>query len=280
MGRLIRPEDEHAHDRDAPEPSAKTAPEALSPGTSPAAILALQRSCGNAAVQRMLAARRPVTGKGAPVAEDEESMLPVTGDTGGGVTTPAPAGPVSPPSPPAPTAGPKLKKKNVRGPKPVDSGGFEWVIQWELDETTTTGGWVVQKVELDHSVKSKDDKPVDPGKAGGLDPGWYPVWEAWQINKDQKVTTYAETGDVEDDTYGSGPLKDTKGSLTVRGTPEFYDGLTLPSSFKVTNKAPTWILPATKGAPALAGGTGAISHDLTATWDGTAADKTTKISTK
>jgi hypothetical protein len=246
------------------------------PEVPAAALLALQRTAGNAAVQRMLAAS---TGKGAPAPSDEEEMEPITGngDAGTGTTSPT-TGPTTP-GPSAPTA-PKLKKKNVHGPTPGNSGSFSWVIQWELDSKTTKGGWVVQKVELDHDVKTCDDKPTDPGKQGGLNPAWYPVWEAWPIHKDQTVTTYAEGGDVDDDTYGQKPMKDTKGSVGVRGTPEFYDGLTLPSSFKVTNKAPTWILPATNSAPTLTGGTGAISHDLTATWDGCGSDKKTKLSTK
>jgi hypothetical protein len=259
-------------ERDEERPAARTAAATVPEvPTSAAAILALQRTAGNAAVQRML------TGKGAPVPSDEESMVPVTGN-GDGSTTASPE--TEPTTGKDTAAGPKLKKKNVRGPKAIDSGGFEWVVQWELDKATTKGGWVVQKVELDHDVKTCDDKATDPGKKGGLEPGWYPVWEAWPINKDRSVTTYAEGGDLDDDTYGSPPLKDTKGSLTVRGTAEFYDGLTLPSSFKVTNKAPTWILPATKSAPTLAGGTGSIAHDLTATWDGCGDDKKTKISTK
>ena len=68
---------------------------------------------------------------------------------------------------------------------------------------------------------------------------------------------YAElNNDREDDTYGSSIIPDTKGTMTVTGAAEFYEGLTLPASFTVTNAAPTWILPATKTAPTLTGGTG------------------------
>ncbi len=233
----------------------------------------------------------PPTGKatltsgksGTEAAEDEESWFPIAGNGG----APAPAAPAAPPAPapapapaaPAPAAAaPKLTKKTVRGPTAADCGGFQWVVQWQLDRATTLGGWVVQKVELPHDVKDCAGKAVDPGTAGGLDPSWYPVWEAWPINKGQKVTTYAEGGDKDDDTYGSrGPGSATKGTLEVKGTAEFYDGLTLPPDFKVANAAPTWILPATKTAPSLAGGTGAISHNLKATWDCCGADKTTKI---
>ena len=199
-------------------------------------------------------------------------------------------GPGSKPSGTVPLGGgasaatpPKLNKKTVSGPTDSDCGGFNWAIQWVLDKKTTKGGWVVQKVELPYNVTACDNKAVDPSKVSGLKPSWYPLWEAWQINKDQQVTTYAEGGDVYDDTYASsGPGSDTKGSVMVRGTAEFYDGLTLPSSFKVTNKPPTGILPATNSAPTLSGGTGTLSHNLKATWNCCSKDKTatkTKIET-
>jgi len=184
-------------------------------------ILHLQHTIGNQAVQRMLgrntqAAAGGISGKlGVPLA-DEESWVNVAGKDelenapdaaipmGG--SSPAPVPGVFPPNPPAPPAPqpapPKLTKKTVSGPTAGTCGGFKWVVQWELDKKTTKGGWVVQKVELPYDVKDCSDKPVDPKKVGGLQPSWYPVWEAWPINKDQRVTTYAEGGDVEDDTYG------------------------------------------------------------------------------
>jgi len=264
-------------------------------------ILHLQHTIGNQAVQRMLgrntqAAAGGISGKlGVPLADegpwvnvagkDELENAPDAAIPMGG-SSPAPAPGVFPPNPPAPPAPqpapPKLTKKTVSGPTAGTCGGFKWVVQWELDKKTTKGGWVVQKVELPYDVKDCSDKPVDPKKVGGLQPSWYPVWEAWPINKDQRVTTYAEGGDVEDDTYGTpGTGDNTKGTATVKGTAEFYDGLTLPSSFKVTNKAPTWILPATSSAPTLSGGTGSIPHNLKATWDccnkGTSATKATQV---
>ena len=197
---------------------------------------------------------------------------PITGNgSAAGPTPPAPAGPT-----PAPATPPKLTKK-AEPATVADCGSFRWVVQWELDKVTTKGGWVVQKVELSNAVKDCDGKPIDLEKMNGLKPSWYPLWEAWQINAGQKVTTYAETGDTKDDTYGSSYGATSKGSLTVKGTPEFYEGLSLPGDFKVTNKAPTWILPSTHTAPTLTGGTGAISHNLTATWDCCGADKKTKV---
>jgi hypothetical protein len=217
------------------------------------------------------------TGKRLAAPTEEDIWEDITGN-GGPTTVPTP--PAAPAPAKAPVTSPKLTKKTVKGPSSRDCGGFSWVVQWELDKVTSKGGWVVQKVELPYDVKDCGGKAVDPAKVGGLQPSWYPLWEAWKINKGQKVTTYAEGGDVEDDTYGSTRTgTDTKGSTTVKGTAEFYDGLTLPSTFKVTSAAPTWILPATKSAPTLSGGTGGISHDLKATWDCCGADKTTKIAT-
>jgi hypothetical protein len=71
----------------------------------------------------------------------------------------------------------------VAGPVGSDCGGFDWTVQWQLDKKTTKGGWVVQKVELLFDVKDCANKAVDSEKAGGLQASWYPLWEAWQINK-------------------------------------------------------------------------------------------------
>jgi hypothetical protein len=155
------------------------------------------------------------------------------------------------------------------------------VVQWQLDQASPSGGWVVQKVEMPYDVKDCAGTAVDPAVMGGFQPSWCPYWEAWQINKGQKVTTYAEKGDVEDDTFSSsfnaGPAATSKGTMTEKGTAEFYEGLTLPAAFQPTNAAPAWILPMTKTDPALTGGSGAIAHELTATWDCCSADKSTKV---
>ena len=159
----------------------------------------------------------------------------------------------------------KLTKRTEKRAKGGDCGQFSWVVQWKLDRPSPAGGWVVQKVDVTRNVEDCAGNTVT---TGGLDTSWYPLWEAWQINPGQKVTTYAElNNDREDDTYGSSTIAGTKGTMTVTGSAEFYEGLTLPGSFTVTNAAPTWILPATNAAPTLTGGTGAIPHSLTATWD-------------
>jgi hypothetical protein len=292
----------------------RRAPQSVAPG--PARVLALQQAVGNRAVSRLI-----VAGKLPPGAEDEGPEVPAGGwlgdlwnkiwhtDPAAPVTpapvptpptpaassasaapaTPAPAAPATtPPTPgasgstpaatPAPTP-PKLTKSVVSGPIDYDCGGWKWVIQWKLDKATTVGGWVVQRVDAVRNVTDKKGKKVPVGK--GWNPAWTPYWEGWKINPGQSVTTYAETGDLEDDTYsGSAGGDNTKGTFTMTGKAEFYEGATLPKSMKPTNKAPAWILPFTKKDPKLQGGTGAIDHDLTATWDCTGSTKTTTITTR
>jgi hypothetical protein len=155
-----------------------------------------------------------------------------------------------------------------------DPGGFNWVVQWKLSGASPAGGWIVQHLKVTADITNKAGKVLAAGE--DKDFGY---WEAWQVNKGKAVTTYAEKGDTADDAYAypkSGD--DTKGTIKFTGTAEFYEALTLPSSFVADRSQPTGVLPMTRSQPTLSGGTGAISHNLTATWDATAGDKTTKIS--
>lgn len=149
-----------------------------------------------------------------------------------------------------------------------DCGAFEWVAQWKLSAPATNGGWIVQKVAYSPDITTCDGKRFTPGgDAGGLDASHYPVWEAWQVQRGQRVTIDAAGGDVEDDTFQSDAMNGTRGSFTMTGTAEYYDGLSLPADFVPTHREPTHDLPATRKQPALKGGTGSIHHGVTATWD-------------
>jgi hypothetical protein len=217
-------------------------------------VLELQRAAGNRAVARMLAG-----GKLPPELLDEEGVR-ATGRWATGSNAPRVVGRKAKAVKPS-----KLTKRTEKRARGGDCGEFSWVVQWKLDRPSPAGGWVVQKVDVTRDVKDCAGNAVT---TGGLNTAWYPLWEAWPINPGQKVSTYAELNhDREDDTYASDEIPGTKGSMTVTGSAEFYEGLTLPPAFTVTNAEPTWILPATNTAPTLAGGTGAIAHSLTATWD-------------
>jgi hypothetical protein len=119
----------------------------------------------------------------------------------------------------------------------------------------------VQGLKVDYDVKDCDGKAVNVHSET--------LSEAWPINAGKKVSKWAETGDVNDDTYtdpSSG--KKTKGSIKVVASAAYYDGITLPADFKENNpKTQSGILPSTDKIVSLAGGTASIAHNLTATWD-------------
>ena len=174
----------------------------------------------------------------------------------------------------------RLEKTTVTGPTAVDCGGFDWIVQWLLDNPTKKGGWVVQNLDVKFDVKDCSDKAVDVKATTTVDPAAWPYWEAWQINKGQKVTTYAEKGDTKDDEYTLPAMGDnTKGTIRYIGTANFYDGLTLPKSLTPDPNSPAGILPVSRADPGLTGGTGALAHNLTATWDCCKPDKKTKVTT-
>jgi hypothetical protein len=177
---------------------------------------------------------------------------------------------------------PTLTFSTVSGPTPADCGGFSWGVRWAVrNATSSTNGWIVQKVEYNRDVKDCSSPPNDvPYSAGsGLNPAWYPLWEAWQV-RGGNVFIGRSASPHSADTYGAPPIGDsTKGNLEVKGTADYYDGLTLPSSFTVTNAAPTWALPATNTQPTLSGGAGVLDHSLEATWDCCTSTKTTTLTT-
>src|SRR5829696_8394655 len=273
-------------DRHRDEPPRRA--EARAPEVAPAhPLLALQQAAGNQAVQRLIAGLSPEGGKDvlpeAVADPQEEAVDAVARDQGGRdgevverrdhARTLLRNGDGSG----AADAGtaPNLTKKTDSGPTSEKHGGFKWVVQWELDKPSPKGGVIIQKVNAVHDIKSKDGAKLGTG----FDK-WAPYWEAWEINKRQKVTTYAETGDLEDDTFSKGPSPEgSQGVFEEKGTAAFYEGAKLPASMKPERKSPAGILPFSQSDPALAGGSSSLAHELKATWDGVKADGTTTVTT-
>ena len=134
---------------------------------------------------------------------------------------------------------------------------------------------IIQKVNAVHDIKDKDGAKLGTG----FDK-WVPYWEAWEINKDQKVTTYAQTGDLEDDTFSKGASPEgSQGTFEEKGSAAFYEGAKLPESMKPERKSPAGILPFSQADPAVAGGSASLAHELKATWDGVKADGKTTVTT-
>ena len=176
------------------------------------------------------------------------------------------------------SATPKLVATEVSAPQAVDCGGFRWPVQWSISNaTSSTNGWIVQKVNATFNVKDCSDSPVDIKKKSGWDVSWLPFWEAWQV-RGGKVFIGGTNNSHNADTYGSSPFGDgTKGSTKVVGKAEFFPNATLPSHFKPRNSPPAWALPYTQTNPGLTGGTGSLNHNLTATWDCCTSNKTTTL---
>lgn len=175
---------------------------------------------------------------------------------------------------------PILQKTTVSGPSARNNGGFSWGARWSLQNaSSSTEGWIVQHVVVRHNVVDASDNPIVPGQGGygGLSTAWYPLWEAWQVRGGQ-VFVGGGASPHNADTYAQSPVgPNTKGSTEVVGRADFYLGLTLPTSFTVRNSAPAWALPVTNTSPSLTGGTGALDHNLTATWDGVGGTGTTTL---
>jgi hypothetical protein len=174
------------------------------------------------------------------------------------------------------TAKPKLTFSVQGGPTPTDCGGFLWSIGWTVQNATnSTKGIIVQKVDIERDVKDCAGTAI-PYNGKGLNPAWYPMWEAWDVNG----TNVTPAVGAVNDRFGQTPLGDsTKGRTAVHGTAEYYDNATLPSSFTVTNAPPAHSLPMTTSPPTIAGGTGSVDHSLTATWDCCTTNKATSITT-
>jgi hypothetical protein len=256
-------------------------------------ILDLQRTVGNRAVQRL------------PVQEGEHheswrlsgelargrllkgnKWIPATGD--GGSPTATPKAPGKAPTP-AKATPPRLKKTTVSPLATEANGGFNWGVRWSIDHaTTSTNGWIVQHVDVRQDVESWHPPllpghtlPITAGQTpwGGLSKSWYPIWEAWQV-RGGAVFVGDSTATHNADTFAQNPVgASTKGKTEVVGRADFYPDLTLPTDFSVSNSAPAWSLPVTNADPALKGGTSALDHKLTATWDGVNDTGTTTATT-
>jgi hypothetical protein len=164
-----------------------------------------------------------------------------------------------------------LQKSTVSALATQNNGGFSWGARWSIQNGgSATNGWIVQHVVVRQTVTDAAGTAVTPGQGsyGGLSTSWYPLWEAWQV-RGGAVFVGGSTSPHNADTYGQNPVgASTKGKTEVVGRADFYPNLTLPSGFTVRNAAPAWALPATNTDPGLTGGTGALDHNLTATWDG------------
>jgi hypothetical protein len=263
------------------EPAGRSEPPMAVAPTPAHQLLALQQTAGNQAVQRLIAGLGGKDVLPEAIADPQENAVAQGGrEAGGDLVERHDHAPVlrrDGDDAAKADAGtpPNLAKKTVSGPSSEKHGGFKWVVQWDLDKPSPTGGVIIQKVNAVHDIKAKDGAKL----ATAFDK-WVPYWEAWEVTKGQKVTTYAETGDVEDDTFSKSSSPDgSQGTFEEVGSARFHEGAKLPASMKPERKSPAGILPFSQADPALAGGSSALAHELKATWDGVKADGKTTVTT-
>ena len=242
----------------------------------------LQRTVGNQAVQRLLRAgagdfAAPLPAQSASsasakgeVADEEQLFNSVKGEEGEGTKGEGESA--------SKGESKKVKKTELGAPTAGECGAYSWKVRFSVENADdSTTGYIVQKIDVKYNRTDCDgkDKPVT-----GM--GTFPYWEAWGV-RGGKVFI-GDTADAHNaDTYSDRTMGDgTKGSIVIKGTPEFFPNVTLPAHMKANNPdTQAGSLRSSTTDPALAGGTGSISHNLTANWNCCgAADKKTTFTDK
>jgi RHS repeat-associated protein len=197
------------------------------------------------------------------------AALPIAPNSPSGPSLPDNPNPSpSEPSPTSSTSTPQLSYATVGGaPAAGSCGEFLWTIEWLLNEPSPNGGWIIQHITMNLNITDCSGAPIlNPANQTNY-------WEAFYVSPGSPISNSLDNWG-NDTAY----IPCSIGSFEMTGDANFYDGLTLPSSFKVTGQPPSVYAPATTQAPFLTGGGQAVVRTLTATWDcchGT--DKTTKV---
>ena len=135
---------------------------------------------------------------------------------------------------PAPAAGggggrSNLTIETVSGPDKEDCGGFNWKVKFNLNDASTSGGWIVQKITYERNVIKCPETPFLNDKIT--------YWEAWRVSAGAKGDSERLAGRFNfDDQYSSPNYPDTRGSITITGEVKYFEGLALPAGFKKGNK--------------------------------------------
>lgn len=145
-------------------------------------------------------------------------------------------------------------------------GEYSWRAAWRLSQPTKheKGGWVVQHIQAEIKAEDAKGNALDKPASSSLE-----YWEAWYISSNG-ISPWRPYDKLWDDKYwATGRGGGTKGTISVKGTAAFYEGLELP-------KPPFKKKEGNKGAgnlwvsdvdPKLEGGTAKVNHNLEAKWD-------------
>jgi len=167
---------------------------------------------------------------------------------------------------------PNFKINNVAGPTKGACGEVEWKVSFELNETSDSGGYFVQKIRM-HRNATKEC----PTKYNEIDKTYY---EAWKVNKNKKVTKYLQKNpNTYDDMYAWPSWPNSEGFNNHTGVLKYFEDLALPKDFKKHNpKTFAGILPSTTSKPKFWDNNKGKTHNLEGEWD-CCDDSTTTVET-
>jgi hypothetical protein len=134
-----------------------------------------------------------------------------------------------------------LSYTTVAGPTLGPSGAANWSIRWGLAQPSPAGGIIVQEVMI---------TAMSPDPSRNVDAHY---WEAWRVAPGSQVTTRAAGGFLSDDTWAYRPQLGSSNfnSITWTASAIFYEGQTLPPSFRLGGVLYALGLPSTYQNPNL-----------------------------
>ena len=174
---------------------------------------------------------------GGELLSDDPLRQTILGGDGDGVSVPQTQPATAGNSPAAPAA--SLTYSTVTPRTRQGCGGYEYAVQWGLDNATaSTDGFIVQKLQFNL---------VRDICAGGTNNFAKTYWEAWQV-KGGKIFIGTSTSPHHADTFRVGATPDQKGVNLEEGNAKFIEGYTEPLSWGTVPEAGS--LPATETEPA------------------------------
>jgi hypothetical protein len=124
------------------------------------------------------------------------------------------------------------KQKLEAKPGKTDDAKKHDPTLWNLSKKSKSGGQIVQEI----TTTDKSGKQTDH------------YWEAWPVDKGKQSTRYVDKGLYSD--YDDAFSNNAPGT-TVKASARYYDGLTLPDTFKVGGDPSSGILYSTTEDPHL-----------------------------
>lgn len=140
-------------------------------------------------------------------------------------------------------------------------GWGRWQIQWNLSAATKKGGYVVQHVTMESSVKDCQGNDITKERYRKLT-----YSEAWSVYPNRVGPTFSNI--VDDTFYWPGTDNCTEGWFQISGVAEFVPVTNLPPQFSIVRGVrEAGGLLSTEPAMAVPGGTGQINRKFRIEWN-------------